>query len=999
MKKSKVLKISLIILIFSLIGLFTVCMNNNAGFIKKKEVIGQDIGDNVNGFVLKDKKYNKDIDSYKLLFEHVKTGAKLVVIKNNDTNKGFTIGFNTPAESNKGIPHITEHSLLSGSKKYPGNDILFSLYNNTYSSYVNGKIYANLIAYPVCSKSEEQLMKSTDVYLDSVYNPLVAQDKRIFDREAWRYELEDEKSELGVNGTVYNEVKANYSNIEYYQCMNDLKTIFCDTNQQYDSGGEPESILDLSYDEFLEEYNKKYTPSNSIMVLYGDINYEKFLKMIDENYLSSYGKEKVNLNRVEQKESEEVKEEEYYFPVGKDTDTTNKSKIDVVFALPDSIKVGPQDLLALETSIEQLNDNSSEFMKKLNESGIAESYEISLVTGFYQPIVIVDANNADPSKKKEFYNVVEQAIKEDAYKSINKEKAKLKLDSYKFSNLLDKETAAHNIMLNVCNMNLIFNDPMTDINGCYKEVVKKVDEGYLEDTINKYLINNKLKALVTTIPKAGLLEEKTANIEERLKNKKASMSQEEIKNIIEETKQFKEWNNQEQDQSIIDSIKAVNAKDINIEAQKNKISESDKSGVKVFYADTDFNTAGKIGFIFDESHLSKEELLYLDFYKDILLNSMPSHEYSKYCADLNLSLNPIRDNKEGTKAHPVFELSYYAMNEDYKNILNLSEKTLLTPPKNISDYIGQTIISSKTNFEQNLSNPEDFMKKRTKAYNSMYYRYDSYLNGLEYYKFVTDLGKKYEKNPEEVIKKIEEVQSKAFNKKDLTVLYAGNSEGKKQFESNLDSFINNVPDKVYTKASYELPKPDKKEAIIIDSDVQYVSINLGLKDNAKNCGQLKVLSTVLNDQFLIPELRLKGGAYNVEGKVDECNYNIIIGRVDNYENSLSIIKEMDKLTKDKLNKINDKILDNYKVATLATEDAPEGELTKAYNDIKKEIEDNSILDRKELFDEIKNVKVDDIKNKNTYLKELKDNSNYIVMGSKSDIEKSEDKFDKIIELN
>ena len=40
-------------------------------------------------------------------------------ISNNDKNKVFSACFPTPVTNDKGIPHIIEHSLLCGSKKYP----------------------------------------------------------------------------------------------------------------------------------------------------------------------------------------------------------------------------------------------------------------------------------------------------------------------------------------------------------------------------------------------------------------------------------------------------------------------------------------------------------------------------------------------------------------------------------------------------------------------------------------------------------------------------------------------------------------------------------------------------------------------------------------------------------------------------------------------------------------------------------------------------------------
>ena len=197
----------------------------------------QNVGDELYGFKLVKSEYKENSESTQMLFEHVKTGAKMLVIKNSDLNRGFSVSFNTPSESDKGINHILEHSLLGGSEKYPSGNIIFNVMNNTYTSFVNAFTQQNSTVFPVCSQNEEQLMKLTDIYMDAVYHPLIAKDKKVFEREAWRYELEDADSPLTVNGIVYNEMRGNYGSIDRVAAENDKKALFKDTNQQYDSGG------------------------------------------------------------------------------------------------------------------------------------------------------------------------------------------------------------------------------------------------------------------------------------------------------------------------------------------------------------------------------------------------------------------------------------------------------------------------------------------------------------------------------------------------------------------------------------------------------------------------------------------------------------------------------------------------------------------------------------------------------------------------------------------
>ena len=58
---------------------------------------------------------------------HIKTGANLVLLICDDENKVFNIAFKTPVSNGKGTPHILEHSVLCGSKKYNVKDPFIEL--------------------------------------------------------------------------------------------------------------------------------------------------------------------------------------------------------------------------------------------------------------------------------------------------------------------------------------------------------------------------------------------------------------------------------------------------------------------------------------------------------------------------------------------------------------------------------------------------------------------------------------------------------------------------------------------------------------------------------------------------------------------------------------------------------------------------------------------------------------------------------------------------------
>ena len=970
----------------------------------------QKAGDELYGFKVVDTKYNERTKCDEILMEHEKTGAKMLIMKNDEKNRGFCVGFNTPSESDKGINHIIEHALLGGSEKYPSNNIIFNLRNSTYASFINAVTYQNSTIFPICSQSEDQLMKLTDVYMDSVYNPLMVKDKKIFGREAWRYEMEDSNSPLTVNGAVYNEMKGDYGDINIVADENIKKALFRDTNQRYNSGGVPDSIIDLSYDEFINTYKKNYTPSNSFMILYGDVDYGKYLKMIDENYLSKYDKKEINIHREIQSDFDGLNEADYDFPVAKDAKETS-SIIDVAFAMNDSRDMPKEDYFGLSLLTLILNEDSSDFMKALKNSGIGEDYKVSLVNkDAYEPTFDIRAKNADPSKKNELYNLVMSELNKIVSNGINKEFASSVIKSIKFSDALSSEAGTVNSLLTAAEMNILFDDPTVDEVEYIKNIQGKIDRNYLESLVKNYLVNNKKSGLITTNPKPGLLEEEAKNLKDKLASKKASMSEDEINNIVKETKEFKEWNNKDADQNLINSIKAVTAKDIPVEVKDYDIQEDETDGIKIINCTSNTDEIGYVNFDFDISHLSKDELHYLEFYCNLVNNILPTSNKDKnivmnqitsntYRFNLDMSLD--NDDKEGESVHPTVNLSSYIMNSDMEDNLVLFNDILLNSilDENSHEYIKNAITDANQKFKRICNNPNGYLKTRVSAYNKLDARYINFYTGIEYNNFIKNLEKEYSENPNSVIEKLKSVREKAFGKKNLNVLYAGNTDGQSSLKNCLSSFTQNLNDNSYEKASVDLPIPAKREAVSINSQTQSIYINSNLKDaDVEDNGQLKVMANLLYEKYLLPQIRLNGGAYSVGCSVNDGLFSVYTVKDSDYYKSMEIINGSENYLKEILPKITPETLDNYIISTFARTNSPQSELNGAVNSLIDYKNKNTSDDKKKLLEQIKSTDLDSLKNSQEVLNKLNSNANYVVSASPDAIEAHKDMFDNIIKL-
>src|SRR5215216_7580423 len=135
-----------------------------------------------------------EIASEVCLYRHRKTGAEVLSFVHDDENKVFGITFKTPPEDSTGVAHILEHSVLCGSRKYPVKKPFVELLKGSLHTFLNAMTFSDKTAYPVASQNLQDFYNLVDVYLDSVFFPLITEDT--CRQEGWHYELDDAGSPL-----------------------------------------------------------------------------------------------------------------------------------------------------------------------------------------------------------------------------------------------------------------------------------------------------------------------------------------------------------------------------------------------------------------------------------------------------------------------------------------------------------------------------------------------------------------------------------------------------------------------------------------------------------------------------------------------------------------------------------------------------------------------------------------------------------------------------------
>ena len=200
------------------------------------------------GFRICKSDFIKEVDSTAYLMEHVVSGARLLYLANEDDNKVFTIGFRTPPFDDTGVAHILEHSVLCGSRKYHLKEPFVELVKGSLNTFLNAMTYPDKTVYPVASRNDKDFHNLMDVYLEGVYS-------------------------------------SPDSYLEYYG----KKILFPDTTYRFESGGLPSAIPELTQEDFIRFHKTYYSPENSYIYLYGNMNIEETLAHLD-SYLKEFPK-------------------------------------------------------------------------------------------------------------------------------------------------------------------------------------------------------------------------------------------------------------------------------------------------------------------------------------------------------------------------------------------------------------------------------------------------------------------------------------------------------------------------------------------------------------------------------------------------------------------------------------------------------------------------------------------------------------------------------------
>lgn len=820
----------------------------------------------------------KDLKSEGILLKHKKSGARVLLVSNDDENKVFTIGFRTPADNSTGVPHIIEHTVLCGSEKFPAKDPFVELVKGSLNTFLNAMTYPDKTVYPVASCNDKDFQNLMDVYMDAVFHPNIYKHEEIFRQEGWSYHLEEEDGELTYNGVVYNEMKGAFSSPDGVLDRMILNSLFPDTTYANESGGDPDIIPELSYEEYLEFHRTYYHPSNSYIYLYGNMDMEEKLKWLDEEYLCKYDVKEVHseigfqqpfdkMYEISAKysvSSNEPEEDNTYLAYNKVVGTSLDKELCLAFDILD---------YAL------LSAPGAPLKKALMDAGIGKDISGSYDSSTYQPIFSIVAKNANAEQKKAFVEVIESTLRRIVENGIDKKalEAGINYNEFRYREA-DFGGYPKGLIYGLQMFDSWLYDEMqpfmhVESLETFKFLKEQINSRYFEDLIQKYLLDNTHGTIVVVVPERGLTAKMDAKLKEKLQAYKESLSKEELHKLVEKTTKLEAYQEEPSAPEDIEKIPMLERADISTEIAPIYNEEMTLAGVPVVFHEIETNGIGYLELLFDLSGIPEELLPYAGVLQAVLgIIDTEHYEYSELFNEINVHTGGIGTSLElytdVTKAkekafRATFEVKTKALYDKIPFALQMMIEILtsskLGDEKRLKEILAMNVSRLQMKF---LSSGHVVAAMRAMSYCSPISRFKELTSGVEYYRFLSKLNDDFENEKNVLIENLKKLTKMIFSKDNLMVSYTATREGLAGMEEELAKVREGLYEAQKEETRCVIHCEKKNEGFQTSSKVQFVAQAGNFLDAGKEYhGALQILKVIMSYEYLWMNIRVKGGAY------------------------------------------------------------------------------------------------------------------------------------------
>lgn len=832
--------------------------------------------EDLQAYELIEKRRIEDLNSESYLLRHKKTGARVALLSNDDENKVFAIGFRTTPTDSTGVAHILEHSVLCGSDKYPVKDPFVELVKGSLNTFLNAMTYADKTVYPLASCNDTDFKNLMDVYLDAVFHPNIYKEEKIFRQEGWHYEMEDENAPLTINGVVYNEMKGAFSSPDEVLQRVMMNSLYPDTTYGVESGGDPKDIPDLTYENFLAFHQKYYHPSNSYIYLYGNMDMAERLDYLDREYLSHYEEKKVDSEVKLQEPFAEIKHVAVEYPIGSDENEAENAYLTYNATVGDTLD--RELYIAFQVLDYALCTAPGAPLKRaLLEKGIGTDIYSIYENGIKQPYFSIVSKNADEKQEKEFVETVEEVLGKIVKDGFDKKALYAALSHYEFKyREADFGSTPKGLMYGLQMLDSwLYDDAKpfihVEANATFAALKKKVEEGYFEELVKKYLIENTQKSILLLLPRKGLTEKSDKELEEKLAAYKAGLTKEEIAKIIADSKALKEYQDSEDAEEDLQKIPLLTREDMKKEATKTVNELRSIGNTPFLYHDIFSNGIAYARLIFKLTDLTEEQFPYAALLKDVMgLMDTEHYSYADLFNEMHIETggmtivtNVYGSNKDTEKYTATLEVKTKVLEDNMPKAFALMKEMMLHTDFSDKKRLKELLAENKSKMQAQMTDAAHVTAiyralsgiSVTSALNEM-------LTGITYYRLLEKLDKNFEAESDAVTARLQEVCRIIFRPENLMVDLTGSKKAAEEIISYVDAIKKDLYH-VSVKESGFTPVLSKvKEGYKTPGQVLFVCRAGNFrKKGLPYTGTLRALNVMMGYDYLWNQIRVKGGAY------------------------------------------------------------------------------------------------------------------------------------------
>lgn len=953
-----------------------------------------------------------DINSISYLMRHKKTGARVALLSNDDENKVFYIGFRTPPKDSTGVAHILEHSVLCGSKEFPIKDPFVELVKGSLNTFLNAMTYPDKTLYPVASCNHKDFQNLVHVYLDAVFYPNIYKNESIFRQEGWHYELESPEDELTINGVVYNEMKGAFSSPDDVLERELMSSLYPDTTYGCESGGDPEVIPELTYEQFLAFHGKYYHPSNSYIYLYGNMDMAWQLDFIDKHYLSKFERIEVDSRIEEQPAFTGVNRVIKEYPINEGESEEENTYLSLNMSVADSLD---RELYVAFQILDYAlcSAPGAPLKQALVDRGIGKDVYSIYENGIRQPYFSVVAKDTSLSREEEFLTTIEEVLQNIVKNGFDEKALLAGINYYEFKyREADFGSYPKGLMYGLQMLDSWLYDeskPFIHIeaNNTFGALRKKVKEGYFENLVKTYLLENMHRSIVILKPKTGLLEEQERLLKEELARRKAGMTEEELALVMEKYRELTAFQEKEDSKEDLEKLPMLKREDMKKEAAGFVNEELSIGDTRLLYHEIFTNGIGYLRLIFDVNQIPAEYFPYVGVLKSCLgLLNTENYQYGDLFNEMNLITGGMAavNNAYGNindlqKCRVTLELKTKVLYDNIEKAVALLQEIILTSDFTDTKRLYEILAEGKSRMQaQMMSGGHSVAAGRAMSYGSVTGALSEELAGVPFYRLIARLEEHFDEEKEALVGKLQELAKMIFRKENLMVDFVGD----KKAVERLHVPVEELKKKLYTcdvkKERYVPVVSKKNEGFMTSGQVQYVCrAGNFCKKGLPYTGALKVLKVLMGYEYLWMNVRVKGGAYGCMcsfGKTGESYFvsyrDPNLGKtLEVYEKAAQAISEFEA---------DERTMTQYIIGAISDLDTPMNPAAKGLQSLSAYMTGLTEELQQRERDEVLSATPEDIRALSQYIQAFMEEDFLCVVGNSGKIKEEEKKFMKIENL-